>query len=279
MSKYFNPIKISMFRKFMMAAYNEPSGDPTVGTSADLDVTNTLEFIDKFKSQRGINLTMTHLFLKMIGLSFVKYPELNCKISWGKIYKLSSVDVFLPVNLSPKGQRDMELGIIKINDLENKSLEQIASDCGQQSESCRQKKGGYMKDLMVLMAKGAPHFLRKPGTRLFKTVVNNLDLSFLGVKRCPFGSTMLTNVGVFGSIEGVSINSIGGVLPAFGLSSVFILGPVQKKVMAIDDKPQVRPMVHFSIGVDHRLIDGFKMFKYGKFWGKCLKEPEKYLDV
>ena len=63
------------------------------------------------------------------------------------------------------------------------------------------------------------------------------------------GTFTITNPGVFGAIVGMPIIS----QPQLAIVSV---GAVQKRVVVIDDAIAIRPMAFFSMGFDHRIIDG-----------------------
>lgn len=63
------------------------------------------------------------------------------------------------------------------------------------------------------------------------------------------GTFTITNPGIFGALFG---------LPVISQPQVAILGvgSIDKRVVVIDDMIAVRPMCYFTLGYDHRLIDG-----------------------
>jgi 2-oxoglutarate dehydrogenase E2 component (dihydrolipoamide succinyltransferase) len=63
------------------------------------------------------------------------------------------------------------------------------------------------------------------------------------------GTFTITNPGVFGAIVGMPIISQPQV-------AIVSIGAVQKRVVVVDDAIAIRPMAFFSIGFDHRIIDG-----------------------
>ena len=63
------------------------------------------------------------------------------------------------------------------------------------------------------------------------------------------GTFTITNPGVFGAIVGMPIIN----QPQVAIVSV---GAVQKRVVVVDDAIAIRPMAFFSVGFDHRIIDG-----------------------
>ena len=63
------------------------------------------------------------------------------------------------------------------------------------------------------------------------------------------GTFTVTNPGVFGAIVGMPIISQPQV-------AIVAIGAVQKRVVVVDDAIAIRPMAFFSVGFDHRIIDG-----------------------
>jgi len=63
------------------------------------------------------------------------------------------------------------------------------------------------------------------------------------------GTFTITNPGVFGALVGMPIIN----QPQLAIVSV---GAVEKRVVVVDDAIAIRPMALFSIGFDHRVIDG-----------------------
>ena len=63
------------------------------------------------------------------------------------------------------------------------------------------------------------------------------------------GTFTITNPGIFGALFGLPIISQPQV-------AILGVGSVDKRVVVIDDMIAVRPMCYFTLGYDHRLIDG-----------------------
>lgn len=63
------------------------------------------------------------------------------------------------------------------------------------------------------------------------------------------GTFTITNPGVFGAQFGLPIISQPQV-------AIMGIGVVEKRVVVIDDAIAIRPMAYFSLGYDHRIIDG-----------------------
>ncbi len=71
----------------------------------------------------------------------------------------------------------------------------------------------------------------------------------LKVEDVEGGTFTITNPGIFGGIWGLPIISQPQV-------AILAVGSIDKRAVVIDDEVVVRPMAYFTLGYDHRLIDG-----------------------
>jgi pyruvate dehydrogenase E2 component (dihydrolipoamide acetyltransferase) len=71
----------------------------------------------------------------------------------------------------------------------------------------------------------------------------------LKVEDVEGGTFTITNPGIFGGIWGLPIISQPQV-------AILAVGSIDKRAVVIDDQVVVRPMAYFTLGYDHRLIDG-----------------------
>jgi pyruvate dehydrogenase E2 component (dihydrolipoamide acetyltransferase) len=99
----------------------------------------------------------------------------------------------------------------------------------------------------------------------------NLDLTALGIPNDPFGSAIVTSVGVLGISE------------AFPPLLTFTRVPAILAVGAVEDKPGVRdgqvvvvPTMRMAATFDHRVIDGFQAGKLAKTFKEIMHHPESH---
>jgi hypothetical protein len=81
----------------------------------------------------------------------------------------------------------------------------------------------------------------------------NRDLSGQGMPRDPFGSAMVTSVGMFGVEEGY-----GPIIPLSRISIFIVVTEVRDRPRVEDGKVVVRPIMKLMVTLDHRVMDGFK---------------------
>src|SRR5688572_3770070 len=95
----------SSFRRMAAGMWGHPR-DPSIYGSMDLDVTETLAFMERFRARTGRRLTMTHIVGRAVARAFQRHPELNAKVRyWGRLEQRDSIDLF--VSVSTEGGRDL----------------------------------------------------------------------------------------------------------------------------------------------------------------------------
>jgi hypothetical protein len=81
----------------------------------------------------------------------------------------------------------------------------------------------------------------------------NRDLSSQGMPKDPFGSAMVTSVGMFGVEEGY-----GPIIPLSRLPLFLVVTEVRDRPWVEDGKVVVRPIMKIMVTLDHRVLDGYK---------------------
>ena len=71
----------------------------------------------------------------------------------------------------------------------------------------------------------------------------------LKVEEVEAGTFTITNPGIFGGLWGLPIISQPQV-------AILAVGSIDKRAVVVDDEVTIRPMAYFTLGYDHRLIDG-----------------------
>ncbi|MFQ5984107.1 MAG: 2-oxoglutarate dehydrogenase complex dihydrolipoyllysine-residue succinyltransferase [Alphaproteobacteria bacterium] len=84
------------------------------------------------------------------------------------------------------------------------------------------------------------------------------------------GTFTITNGGVFGSLLST---------PIVNPPQVGILGmhKIQQRPVAVDGKPEVRPMMYLALTYDHRIIDGREAVSFLVRIKECIEDPERLL--
>jgi pyruvate dehydrogenase E2 component (dihydrolipoamide acetyltransferase) len=79
----------------------------------------------------------------------------------------------------------------------------------------------------------------------------NIHLPKLGMPKDPFGTAVITNVGMFG-ID----TAFAPFVPLGRAPLLLLVTAVKDRVVAVNGKPEVRPVLRLCATFDHRIVDG-----------------------
>ena len=266
MTTQFRPIEdVSTFRRMAAAMWQRPR-DPSIYGSMDVDATAALAFLASLPAEPRV--TITHLVARAVALALHDQPELNGKVRfWGRLEQRATVDVF--VTVATAGQRD--LSGARIDRADEKSLADLAREIAERAGKIR---GGndpsYRKSKAILGQ--IPWWLARPATWLSDVLVNELhvDLPAQGMPRDPFGSAIVTSVGMFG------IDSAFAPFVPLARCPMLILVPeVRPRPWAVGDRVEVRPVLRLCATFDHRLIDGAAAGRFSARLGELFADPQR----
>ena len=188
----------STFRKIAAVAWDAPR-DPTIYGTVNVPADALVAWIAKKREETGEKITVTHAVARGVALVLRRHPELNAMVRWGRIWVREDVDVFLQVAVESEEAGAADLSGVMIRRADTKDLVAISQElrggakrirAGEDAEFQRTKS---QIDLL-------PPLLYRVMLRLieFCQYELNLNLSSLGVPRDPFGSAMVTSLGMKG---------------------------------------------------------------------------------
>lgn len=238
-----NPLR----RKLMLATWSAPK-EGNIHGKISLDCTKVLSYMEYLKDRHKKKVTITHFIGRTIGEALHRTPSLNGFIRFGSYIPHDSVSVSFLVAID--GGKN--LGNVKIEDVQKKTIVDIADALKSDASNLRQGNDkefeAAQKTLRLL-----PSFLIRPVLWLTGWLTSSLglDMSFLGLKKFPFGACMITSVGMFGLDEGYAPHTPFARVPVLAL-----IGAITDRPVVIDGKLEIRPMITLTATVDHRYIDG-----------------------
>ena len=262
---------LSSWRRMAAVAWSPPD-DPTIYGTIDLDMTNALEFLPKESERSGEHLTVTHLVTKAIADTLAAHPECNCIIRRGRIFERDDVDISVLVAVPPedagRGQ-EADLSEALVRNADRKSMADIATEIREGARKVREHEDPLLEQTKKLF-NYMPPVVMGPLLRLVARLQYdfNFDLSAVGIPNDPFGSAIVTSVGVLGITE------------AFPPLLTFTRVPAILAVGAVEDRPGVRggqvvavPTMRIAATFDHRVIDGFQGGKLAKTFKDIMQNP------
>lgn len=269
---YKNP---PLFRKVAMGTW-KTAKDPSVYGLLEIDMKPVLDILAEYEKKHGTKITTSHLVGKAIAFCMSKRPEINGMVRNSKLYLRDSVTAFYQINVPGSKENEISEAVLSgatIEHMEKKSVSQISEELRQKASRVKELKDDPISKNMRVF-KFLPWWLCQFYLDLSSWLVYglNINLSFLGIPKDPFGSVMITNVGSLGIDLGFA-----PLCPYTRVPLILLVGSVQDCPWVVEGSVQVRPILKIGVTFDHRFIDGIHASQMAKDFKKCFSHPEQYL--
>jgi pyruvate dehydrogenase E2 component (dihydrolipoamide acetyltransferase) len=245
----------------------QSESDASIHGWLDVDATALGAYLGRRRELGGPRVTLTHLVGKAVATAFAESPECNAYVSFGRLRRRSSVDVFFSVAAGD----GKNLSGALVRGADRLALEDIAARL---DGAVARIRGAGDSELQRSQA-----LLRRVPSPLLGVVMRasaramydlGLDLGWAGVPFDPFGTAIVTNVGVLGIEQGFA-----PLMPQGRSAAIFTVGKIRDKVLAVDGKPAVRPTLTIGATFDHRVVDGFHLGRISAALTRLLADPER----
>jgi pyruvate/2-oxoglutarate dehydrogenase complex dihydrolipoamide acyltransferase (E2) component len=279
--------RIPAWRKLALSTWSAPSSPAAYGV-LDLDCEAALAWVARVREATGEKVSLTHVVGKAVATAIASAPETNGFASFGRLRLRESVDVFFQVAFFDKEarrasnaegeretRRDANLAGAKVCGADGKSVVDIARELRERAEAIRTRgKDATVKASKMMGSVPAP--LRSAVARLSASLTFDLglDLSGLGVPFDPFGSCMVTNVGVFG-IE----MAWAPLVPYARTPICMTVGAVHRAPTVVDDAVAIRRRVKIGVAFDHRVMDGYHAGVMSRRFQEIFAAPDETLGA
>ena len=257
------------FQRWAAAQWRRPN-DSTIYGAAEVDVTRSLELIERLRKEWGVRLTITHLVTKALAIAIARHPRTNVKVRfWGKLEQRQSVDIIVLI----AGEDGRDLSAHRLAAADQLPLRELANQIIQASERIRRDEDPQFRQSRELVQR-IPWWMMRPFLAVASLCMNelHLDLSKLGLPVDLFGAGMVTSLGMHGIDEGFApLTPIGRIM-------VDVLIPrVRERVWVEDGKITIRPTLKLCATFDHRVVDGVQAATLSSEIQALLAEPEGLL--
>lgn len=193
---------------------------------------------------------------------------MNGRIIWGKFFPHSQTDIGCLVAI--EGGKD--LANVKITHADKRSIVDISNTLYEKAQKLRQGKDEDFKKTTSTL-KFVPVFLLKPLVYWVGFLGGSIGLSIplFGVKKFPFGSCLVTSVGMMG------LDRAFVPFPPYGrIPMLVMIGAIRDKPIAENGQVVIRPILTVTATLDHRFVDGAQAAKLAKKVREVFEDPEKY---
>lgn len=250
-----------------MAAWR-PANDPTIYGTLSLDAGPALAYLEEVRVRTGVRATITHLVGRAVALALRETPDINGRIVGRRFLMRLTVD--LSFQVATDGGRD--LSIAKVARADDKDVHEIAAELRERVEKIRQRRDPEFERTRRITDR-LPGPLLRPVLRFFAHLANDRawDVPLLHVHADPFGSAMITSVGMFGLDVGYA-----PIFPLANTPILVLVGEVQDRPVARDGQVVVRPMINLNVTLDHRLVDGFQAGRMAQTVRRYFEAPAEH---
>ena len=252
-------------RKLAIATWTNASAGTIFGKIV-LNVEKALAYIEKKRQESGQKITITHFVGSAIGKALGEVSDLNGQIVLGCYRPHSSVNLSFLVEID----EGKNLAKAKISDINNKNLVSVAKEISAHVEKLRTHRDVDFNKSMNLVPY-LPTWLLRPVLQItgYLTSVLGIRMKSLGLEAYPFGSCIVTSVGMMGIDEG------------YAPPTPFAHVPIYVAVPKITDEAVVRngqivieTQLKLMVTLDHRFIDGAQCGKVAAKVREIFDHPE-----
>ncbi|MEL6182797.1 MAG: 2-oxo acid dehydrogenase subunit E2 [Myxococcota bacterium] len=246
--------QVSSFRKLAAATWPAP-GDPTIYGQLDLDITAALDYLKRKEKESGEKITVTHLVGRCLAQCFREYPAANTIVRLGRFYQRETVDMFFQVAITGKspGKGDDLSGVV-VRKADTLTVPEIARQLRERARKVRRN-----EDKEVSKAKNnlqwVPGLALRPMLKLVDFLSYELNLDVPGMPRDPFGTAMVTSMGMFGIAR-----AWAPLFPPSHCPMVLMVGAIERRPWVMEEEGKeelvIRPCMTLCVAMDHRVIDG-----------------------
>jgi pyruvate dehydrogenase E2 component (dihydrolipoamide acetyltransferase) len=261
--------QVSSFRVIAIGTWRTAK-DPSVYGSLEIEMDEALRYMEAFRAATGKRLTVTHLMAAAVGRVLAAMPDANAILRFNRIYLRKSVDVFFQVAMKDEETGQIDLSGLTVRNADTKSMLEIAEEFEAAAAKVRAGKDAE-KESTRRTFKRMPGWLAGPVLDLLSFFIYtlNLNLSWLGIPKDPFGSAMVTNIGSLGLEE-----AYAPLVPYSKVPLLVAMGALKRvPVVREGDRIEVATVMKLCATFDHRLLDGAHAAKMANKLKELFSDP------
>jgi pyruvate/2-oxoglutarate dehydrogenase complex dihydrolipoamide acyltransferase (E2) component len=234
-------------RKLAIATWGPPREGNIYGKMT-VDATNALAWLAHLRETTGERVTITHFVGRVVGEALSQAPSLNGYIRLGRYVPHDRTSLAFLVAL----EEGANLAKAKVTDIDKKSVVEVAAELRELAVRLREGKDeefNRSQDPVKML----PTWLIRPlvWTIGWLTSSMGVGVKALGLEPFPFGSCIVTSVGMFGLDEGYAPPT-----PFARTPLLVLIGALKEMPAVIDGEIVIRKQLALTATIDHRFMDG-----------------------
>jgi pyruvate dehydrogenase E2 component (dihydrolipoamide acetyltransferase) len=256
------PVRLRGWRRLASALWSTPN-DPQIYGALAIDASALLAFIERARGA-GRHVTPTHLVGRAVARALAAVPALNVRLVGDRAIPRDGVDIFFIAALGAAGAQD--LSGVKVRRVAERDVFSVARELDERSAQLRQG-----SDPELSRAKRMLDRLPRPLLRLVLHVgawaagERAWNLPVLGLEASPFGSAMVSSVGMLGLPSGFA-----PIAWLYRVPALVLAGEIEDQPRAVNGRVEVRPILPLTFSIDHRYVDAAQL-------GQALAALREYL--
>jgi len=240
--------KMSTRRKLAIATWSAPR-EPNIYGSLTVDAGPALKYVEEAREKSGEKVTITHFVGKAVAEALKQTPSLNGRILFGRYRPHRTVDVAFLVTF----EDGRDLAKVKIVNADRKTIVEMAREVREKADRLRSgQDADFQKSTRTLRL--FPTWIIRPLVHAIGWLTGALGVQMkaFGLERFPFGSCIITSVGMFGLDEGFVPPTPFARVPVYVL-----VGAVRERPAVVKGQVVVQPQLTLTATIDHRFVDGY----------------------
>lgn len=251
-------------RKLAIATWRAPS-EPNILGRLEVDATAALAYVEEARERTGAPITLTSVVGRALAAAMAAEPSLNGTIRFGRFVPHDDVAITFLVSM----EDGSDLAKVKVDRAHRRSVAEVAEAV---AAGARRLRDGADQDWerSKQLVRWLPPFLLRPVVWLVGWLTGALGVEAreAGLEPYPFGSAIVTSVGMFGLDEAYVPPTPFARVPLYVL-----IGAVREVPAVVDGEVVVRPRLTLTATLDHRLVDGFQAGVLAREFRRALEDP------
>ncbi len=264
---------LSSFRRIAIGTW-EKSYDPSVYGTMNVRMDEAVRYLEEFRAKTGMRLTVSHMMAKVVAMAFREVPDANSVLRFNRVYRRKKIGVFFQVAMTDEGSDKVDLSGATLYEVDAMSLREIVHEFERKVDAVRKRKDPALEKTRNSF-QAVPNLLLNGVLKTLSFLTNdlNLDMSWAGVPKDPFGSIMITNIGSLGLDQ-----AFVPLVPYSGVPILLALGAMKDAAVVEDGKLVVGKTMNICATFDHRFIDGVHAAVLSRVVHQYLEHPYEHFD-
>jgi hypothetical protein len=258
--------RLTGWRRIADAMWTAPT-DPQIFGALQIDAAPLRAFMADAHAA-GHRITPTHLVGRAVAHALAKVPDLNVQIRGGRAIPRETIDIFF-ITAVNAGQ---DLSGVMLAGVDQLSARDVAHELAVRS---RRLKAGddpefaRTKRVMDALPPRALRLALRAGALV--TQVLQRDIARLGLHRSPFGSAMVSSVGMLGLPHGFA-----PLAWMYDVPLLVLAGELTHEPVVADGRVEAREVLPISATIDHRYADGWHISRLLAAFREYLAAPARF---